>query len=79
MMLGRANPGPMRRAQDHRTGEPSLGAVAHSGCVVHQLIEAGIDKSHKLNLADWLQSLRGHADAEPADKEFGERGIEHAL
>ena len=69
----------MRRAQNHRAGEPSLGAVAQSRGVVHQLIDAGIDKAHKLDLADGLQPLRRHADAQPADQEFGKRRIEHAL
>src|SRR5258707_14166699 len=47
--------------------------------MVHQLIDAGIDKSYELDLADWLQSLCRHADAESADKEFGKRRIEHAF
>ena len=79
MMLGRANAGPVRRAQHHRTGEPSLRAVAQSGCMVHQLIDAGIDETHELDLADGLQALRRHADAQPADQQLGKRRIEHAL
>ena len=79
MMLGRADAGAVRRAQHHRTGEPSLGAVTQSGGVVHQLVDAGIDKAHELDLADGLQPLRRHADAEAADQEFGKRRIEHAL
>jgi len=47
--------------------------------MVHQLIDAGINKSHELDLADRLQPLCRHADAESADKEFGKRRIEYAL
>src|ERR1700682_2037985 len=47
--------------------------------MVHQLIDAGINKSHELDLADRLQPLCRHADAESADKEFGKRRIEHAF
>src|ERR1700686_722929 len=47
--------------------------------MVHQLIDAGINESHELDLADRLQPLRGHADAESADEEFGKRRIEHAF
>jgi hypothetical protein len=56
-----------------------LGAVAQPGSVVHQLIDARIQESHKLDLAHRLQTLRRHADAEPADEEFGKRRIQHAL
>ena len=47
--------------------------------MVHQLIDAGINESHELDLADRLQPLCRHADAESADKEFGKRRIEHAF
>ena len=47
--------------------------------MVHQLIQAGINKPHKLDLADGLQPLRRHAHAEPADQEFSKRRIEDAL
>src|SRR6516162_3575233 len=79
MMLGRANAGSMRRAQNHWAAEASLGAVAHSRCVVHKLIEAGIKKSHKLDLANGFEPLRCHTNAETADEEFSKRRIQHAL
>src|SRR5438874_3833918 len=79
MMLGRANAGAMRRAQNHWAGEPSLGAVADSGGMIHQLVDAGIQKSHELDLTDGLQPLRRHPDAESADQEFGKRRIKDAL
>ena len=47
--------------------------------MVHQLIDAGIEKAHELDLADGLQALRRHADAEPADQQFGQRRVDHAL
>ena len=47
--------------------------------MVHQLIDAWINKSHELDLADRPQPLCRHADAESADKKFGKRRIEHAF
>src|SRR3977135_2689601 len=79
VICGSANAAPVRCTQNHRTTEPPLCAVAQPRGMVHQLIDAGINKSHELDLADRLQPLRGHADAESADKEFGKRRIEYAL
>ena len=70
VMLGGTNAGAMRRAQNHRTAEPPLRSVAEPGCVVHQLIDAGIEESHELDLADGLKPLRRHTDAKPADQSF---------
>ena len=47
--------------------------------MIHQLIDARVDKAHELNFADGLEPLRGHADAQSADQEFGERRVDHAL
>src|SRR5882757_8761509 len=79
VMFGSANAAPVRGTQNHRTAEPPLCAVAQPRGMVHQLIDAGINESHELDLADWLQPLRGHADAESADEKFGKRRIEHAF
>ena len=72
-------PAPCGRAQHHRAAEPPLRAVAQPRGVVHQLIDAGIEESHELDLADRLQALRRHADAQSADQQFGKRRIDHAL
>jgi hypothetical protein len=79
VMLGRANAGAGGHAQHHRAGEPPLGAVAQPGCVVGQLIDAGVGKAHELNFADGPQALRRHADAQPADQQLGKRRIDDAL
>src|SRR5262249_55971651 len=34
--------------------------------------------AHELDFADGLETLRRHADAEPADQELGERRVDHA-
>src|SRR5512139_682827 len=78
-MLGGANAAAVGRAQNHRTAEPSLRAIAQPGRMVHQLIDAGIDESHKLDLADRPEALRSHTDAQATDQQFGERRIDHAL
>src|SRR6266851_1638700 len=70
VMFGSANAAAMRGTQNHRTAEPPLCAVAQPRGMVHQLIDAGINKSHELDLADRFQALCRHADAESADKEF---------
>ena len=79
VMLGGTNAGAMRRAQNHRAAQPPLRSVAEPGRVVHQLIDAGIEESHKLDLADGLKPLRRHADAQPADQRFRQRSVENAL
>jgi hypothetical protein len=79
MMLGRPDAGAMGRAQHHRAGESSLRAVAQPRGVVHQLIDARIQKTHELDLADRPQPLRRHADAQPADEKLGERRVDDAL
>src|SRR5262245_65166483 len=78
-MLGGANAAAVRRAQDHRTAESSLRSIAQPGSMVHQLIDAGIDESHKLDFADRLEALRSHTDAQATDQQLGERRIDHAL
>ena len=47
--------------------------------MIHQLIDAGIDEPHELNLADGLEALRRHAHAQPADQQLRERGVDYAL
>src|SRR5262249_28222175 len=58
---------------------PSLGAVAKARSVIHELIDAGIKKSHELNLADRPQPLHRHADTQAADEKLGERRVDDAL
>ena len=79
MMLGRADAAAVGRAQDHGAAQPPLGSVAQPRRVIHQLIDAGIDEAHELNLADGLEALRRHADAQPADQQLRKRGVDHAL
>jgi hypothetical protein len=79
MMFGGANARAMWRAQNHRATKPSLRAVAEPGRVVHQLIYAGIQESHELDLANRFEPLRRHAHAESPDQNFRQRRVENAL
>jgi hypothetical protein len=47
--------------------------------VVHQLIDAGIQESHELDLANRFEALRRHAHAESPDQNFRQRRVENAL
>src|SRR5262250_797014 len=47
--------------------------------MIHELIDAGIKEPHELDFAHGPEPLRRHADAEPADQEFGERRVDHPL
>jgi hypothetical protein len=38
--------------------------------VVHQLIKAGVNKTHELDFTHGLEALRRHADAQSADQEL---------
>ena len=78
-MLGSADAGSARRAQHHRAAEPPLRAVAQPRGVVHQLIDAGIEKPHELDLAHRSEALSRHADAQAADQQFRQRGVHHTL
>src|SRR3974377_1006477 len=77
-MLGSANAGPVWGAKTQRRGAPSRGAGAQARGVVHQLVEAGIEEPHELDLADRPKALGGHADAQTADQQFGKRRVDDA-
>ena len=47
--------------------------------VVHQLIDAGIEEPHELDLAHRSEALRRHADAQSADQQFGQGRVHHSL
>ena len=64
-------PAPHGVRRHHRAAEPPLRAVAESRGVIHQLIDAGIEEPHELDLADRSEALSRHADAQAADQQFG--------
>src|SRR5258707_11273551 len=78
-MLGGANAGAMRHAQNHRTAQPSLRSRAKPGGMVNQLVDARIHETHELDFADGLEPLRRHADADAADQELRQRHVDDAL
>jgi hypothetical protein len=67
-MLWRTDTGAVGRAQDHRAAKPPLRSIAQPGSVIHQLIDAWIEKAHELNFTDRLEALRRHANTQTADQ-----------
>ena len=78
-MLGRADAAAVRGAQHHGTGQPPLRSVAQPRGVIHQLIDAGVNKAHELDFAHGPQPLRRHADAKSADQQLRKRRVDHPL
>ena len=67
VMLRRADPAAVGRAQHHRAGQPAAGAVAQPRGVVGELIDCRIDEAHELDLGHRLQPLRRQADRDAGD------------
>ncbi len=79
MMLDRLDPAARRRAQHHRTGQPTARARAQPRGVIEDLVDAGIGKAGELDLCHRAKALRREPDRHSGDRRLGQRRIEHAL
>ena len=79
MVQPAADAAAIRRADDHRHGPLAVGAVAHFGSFVDDLVESRVNKVGELDFADRAHAIECRADADADNGGFGQRRIDHAL